>query len=62
VQVDGGVVPDYQIVREDGPDHDKTFWVKLKVSDIESQGHGKSKKAAEQDAARKALALLEKES
>ena len=60
VQVGHGDVPDYRIVREDGPDHDKTFWVTLKVFDIESQGHGKSKKAAEQDAARKALALLEK--
>ena len=57
-----GAVPDYQIVREEGPDHDKTFWVTLKVMDIESQGHGKSKKAAEQDAAKKALAILEKSS
>ncbi len=62
VQVGRGVVPDYQIVREEGPDHDKSFWVTLKVLDIESQGHGKSKKAAEQDAAKKALALLEKSS
>jgi dsRNA-specific ribonuclease len=62
VQVGRGAIPDYIIVREDGPDHDKTFWVTLKVFDIESQGHGKSKKAAEQDAARKALELLEKES
>ena len=62
VQVGRGAIPDYRIVREEGPDHDKTFWVTLKVFDIESQGHGKSKKAAEQDAARKALELLEKES
>ena len=62
VQVGLGAIPDYRIVREEGPDHDKTFWVMLKVFDIESQGHGKSKKAAEQDAARKALELLEKES
>jgi dsRNA-specific ribonuclease len=32
--------------------------VTLKVIDIESEGHGKSKKSAEQDAARKALELL----
>ena len=62
VQVGSGAIPDYRIVREEGPDHDKTFWVTLKVLDIESQGHGKNKKAAEQDAARKALELLEKES
>ena len=62
VQVGRGVVPDYYIEREEGPDHDKTFWVTLKVLDIESQGQGKSKKAAEQDAAKKALAILEKSS
>ncbi len=62
VQVGHGGMPDYSIVREDGPDHDKTFWVSLKVIDIETEGSGKSKKAAEQDAARKALKLLGKES
>ena len=60
VQIDHGVMPNYNIVREDGPDHDKTFWVALKVIDVETEGSGKSKKAAEQDAARKALKLLEK--
>ncbi len=58
VQVGHGVIPEYRIIREEGPDHDKTFWVALKVIDIESEGHGKSKKAAEQDAAKKALELL----
>jgi ribonuclease III len=61
VQVDHGVMPDYSIIREDGPDHDKTFWVSLKVLDIDTQGSGKSKKAAEQDAARRALAILNEE-
>jgi len=58
VQVEHGVIPVYKIIREDGPDHDKTFWVALKVIDIRTEGRGKSKKAAEQDAARKALKLL----
>ena len=62
VQVDHGSMPDYSIVREDGPDHDKTFWVALKVLDIETRGRGKSKKAAEQDAARKAIEMLKKTS
>ena len=62
VQVEHGVMPEYNIIREDGPDHDKTFWVSLKVLDIDTQGSGKSKKAAEQDAARRALDLLDKES
>ncbi len=60
VQVDHGVMPDYCITREEGPDHDKTFWVTLKVLDIETEGMGKSKKAAEQDAARKAIEMLKK--
>jgi len=61
VQVGHGMIPDYSIIREDGPDHDKTFWVTLKMIDIEAEGSGKSKKAAEQDAARKALELLSKD-
>ena len=58
VQVDHGSMPDYSIIREDGPDHDKTFWVALKVLDIETRGSGKNKKAPEQDAARMALEIL----
>jgi ribonuclease-3 len=58
VQVDHGAMPEYSIMREDGPDHDKTFRVALKVLDIETQGRGKSKKTAEQDAARLALEIL----
>ncbi len=58
VQIDHGSMPDYSIIREDGPDHDKTFWVALKVLDIETRGSGKNKKAAEQDAARMALEIL----
>jgi len=51
-------MPSYSIIREEGPDHDKTFWIKLKVNNIETQGTGKSKKAAEQDAAKQALEIL----
>ena len=61
VQVGHGAMPNYRIIREDGPDHDKTFWVELKVLDIETQGSGKNKKAAEQEAARKALEILKNE-
>jgi ribonuclease-3 len=53
-----GDMPGYAVIRDEGPDHDKTFWVKLTVSGIETEGVGKSKKAAEQDAAAKALELL----
>ncbi|HSV94257.1 MAG TPA: ribonuclease III [Desulfobacterales bacterium] len=55
VQSGPGTMPAYSIAREEGPDHDKTFWVVLKVKDIEVEGTGKSRKTAEQDAARKAL-------
>ena len=57
-----GTIPQYTVIREEGPDHDKTFWIALNVFDIEAQGSGKSKKIAEQDAARRALEILNKES
>ena len=58
-QEEQGAMPYYKVVREEGPDHDKTFWISVKVFDVESEGHGKSKKIAEQDAARKALEKLQ---
>ena len=58
VQIGNSAMPSYSIIREEGPDHDKTFWIKLKVNNIETQGTGKSKKAAEQDAAKQALEIL----
>ena len=58
VQEEQGPMPHYKVVREEGPDHDKTFWISVKVFDVESEGHGKSKKTAEQDAARRALEKL----
>lgn len=58
VQTRHGSMPHYAVVREEGPDHDKTFRVELHVLEIATQGSGKSKKAAEQDAARRALDLL----
>lgn len=51
--------PSYSMVDESGPDHEKTFEVKVLVTpDIEAGGRGRSKKAAQQDAARAALLLL----
>lgn len=52
--------PVYTVTREFGPDHDKTFEICLELAHIHTQGFGKSKKAAEQDAAGKALKLLKK--
>jgi ribonuclease-3 len=48
--------PTYRIETESGPDHDKTFEVSVWVAgEVLGYGTGKSKKAAEQDAARQAL-------
>lgn len=51
-------VPVYSVIDESGPDHDKTFCVQLEVFDVKTEGRGKSKKLAEQDAARQALAVF----
>ena len=54
-----GCVPTYIVVRERGPDHDKVFEVELAIRrQFQGLGAGKSKKEAEQDAARKVLAAL----
>ena len=49
-------LPNYNIVRESGPDHQKTFEVQLTVrGEVRGVGVGKSKKEAEQMAAKQAL-------
>ncbi len=58
VQKAGHPPPDYRIIAESGPDHDKTFRVTLQSDNFTTEGTGKSKKAAEQDAARKAYEHL----
>jgi ribonuclease-3 len=50
---------DYQLVGESGPEHDKTFSVLAKVDGMfEVNGAGHTKKAAQQQAAYKALLFL----
>jgi len=61
VQMNHGSIPEYRIVKEVGPDHDKTFHVEVKVLKLLEQGTGKSKKMAEQSAAQKALEILKAE-
>jgi len=59
VQVRFKTIPDYKVVGESGPDHDKTFEVRLGIGDaLTAKGVGKSKKAAEQAAAKVALEKL----
>jgi ribonuclease-3 len=49
----------YVLVDESGPDHDKRFVVEVRLnSNVIGRGQGRSKKAAEQLAAREALALM----
>jgi ribonuclease-3 len=51
--------PDYQLIEEMGPDHDKRFTVKVIIGDtVLGRGSGKSKKMAETEAARSALEQL----
>jgi len=51
-------MPVYTVVHESGPDHEKTFRVRLNAGEIQTEGEGKSKKAAEQNAAKKCIKLL----
>ena len=51
----------YETDREEGPAHDKTFFVHLSCNgEIMGKGIGKSKKEAEQNAAKQTLEMLER--
>ena len=59
LQVNGNVDIKYEIIKESGPDHDKTFTAEVKLNGkVLAQGEGKTKKQAEMDAADKALKTL----
>jgi len=62
VQEQGKKTPCYTIHKESGPDHDKTFVISVRICNLEFLGSGKSKKAAEQNAAKNALENLKVES
>lgn len=50
------LTPTYFLESEAGPDHDKTFHMRVVIGDrVLSRGSGKSKKEAQQEAARKAM-------
>ncbi len=52
--------PQYVVISETGADHDKTFCVEVRLEDVVlGTGTGKSKKEAEQAAAREALSKLD---
>lgn len=52
-------VPDYRLVDESGPDHNKTFTIEVVLGDrVAGIGSGPNKKEAEKDAARAAIRTL----
>ena len=54
--------PTYHVIESTGPDHDKRFTVEVRVGDtLLGRGSGKSKKAAESEAARAALEKLHRD-
>ena len=54
--------PEYHVVSATGPDHDRVFECVVHHGGVElARGQGKSKKAAESDAARSALKKLRAE-
>lgn len=56
LQVHGEVHIKYEIIKEEGPDHDKKFTARVSCNNkILATGEGKTKKNAEMEAARKAL-------
>lgn len=58
IQQDSRVSPTYEVVKSEGPDHARTFWVEARAGgEVLGSGSGKSKQAGEQAAA---LAALEK--
>lgn len=62
VQAQGHSTPEYELVDEQGPDHDKTFQVSVQVAGmVLGTGSGSSKQLAQQAAATQALQKLEKE-
>ena len=61
LQRSGDVAIEYQLLREEGPAHERKFWTEVSCNGEKiGEGYGKSKKLAEQAAAANALTRLEK--
>lgn len=59
VQQNQGETIHYNLVDQTGPDHDKRFWVEVCLNNnVIGKGDGKSKREAEQCAAKEALKLM----
>ena len=60
-QAKGKGIPRYQTLKEEGPDHDRTFTIQVLVgSEPMGMGIGKNKKEAEQAAAEEAVGKLQR--
>ncbi len=58
-QKEYGITPDYRVVQQIGPDHGKSFEVIVSIKSNEyGKGWGKSKKEAEQSAAKETLKII----
>jgi ribonuclease III len=58
-QAESGGLPHYRTVKESGPSHNRTFYVEAVVNgEVLGYGSGKSKKEAQQNAAKVALEAL----
>lgn len=63
LQASGRSLPSYRLMRETGPDHEKRFHVDVAVDGaVVASGSGRTKKEAEQEAARLALAAFSPDS
>jgi ribonuclease III len=61
IQQESRISPTYQVIKSEGPDHAKTFWVQATANDsVLGTGSGKSKQEAEQKAALNALEKIGK--
>jgi ribonuclease-3 len=61
-QAQFGVTPEYRVLASRGPDHQKEFEVGVYIEDKEyARAKGKSKKIAQQEAAKEAVTMLKKE-
>jgi ribonuclease III len=64
LQSKGHQTPDYQVLRSTGKDHAKLYWVSCEIAyqNISLEGHGPSRRKAEQDAACKAIEKIQLDS
>jgi ribonuclease III len=52
--------PEYVVVKRTGPEHDRTFWMEVRIGDkVYGAGTGRNKKSAEQEAAKTAWEQIE---